>query len=878
MAAPTDETKHLSEADVRELWEANASAWGRGVSRRWDFFRHEFHDPAFLPLLGQVEGTRFLDLACGEGVLSRWAFSQGATVTGVDISAQLIAQASRSASNTSARFHTSSISHMPQYLRDRGHDVVTRDFGALQATWRTVCRLLVADDFDLIAVFNDFDAIDGIERFLHYCRELQPQARLLTFGRASRLRPQLFTGLLFDAIAWSGDYEDAVGSYVDHLVDGLPTRGVMLRTGPETFEKGAPGAFLPAPRWSLPDVREIPYDAYERLYSDDLDKFCGIPDRRELVVPLARGCPVGCAFCDVPKQQGSADRRLSVQRTLDYIESSLSHRPFDYVSFYAPTFTLRRRWVEEFCEATRDRLPALRWKCVTTLGHLNEGLLRTMAEAGCVRVSVGLETTHLPTAREHLPGAKAATLGRFEEVSEWCLRADIELNCFVMLGMLGEPLAHARTALDQALEAGHRVRPTLYTDYQALPVEGPVNALATANRQLLQPGSPLGLSHRRELYQLLHRTPGDRRTRVSERILSHPGLLSHCNPHVRQLEDFSKNDARDWLNLKSNELQHPKLRAIWERFDTWEGRTRQLSRYPVFDDTLGAVAAGLGCRPEQVCLAAGSDGALRALAHTLGGTGRCILPAHCYAGTERAVVAAGLRIRRLPPGEGDRASLAQRLEQALREEGPCMVFLENPNGQDGELLELPVAAELAASCARAGALLIVDEAYGDFAPIDHTPLVADLPNLIVLRTLSKSHGAAGLRLAFLFASPPLVGELRRCRMLNEVSQAALDFARFAMLYRDDFAELATDVRSWRARVHQELSAWPGWAPRPSAANFILVGAPSTATPRALLRSLEHHKVRMRVVPERPGHPLSVRLTIPSPEDLPRALLALAGGR
>ena len=781
-----------------------------------------------------------------------------------------------------------------QYLRDRGHEVVARDLGALQATWRTVCRILVADDFDLIAVFNDFDAIDGIKRFLNYCRELQPQARLLTFGRASRLRPHLFTELPLDAIAWSGDHEDAVHSYVDHLGDGRPTRGVMVRTGPEGFAKGGPGAFLPAHRWSLPDVRELPYDAYESLYSDDLDKFCGIPDRRELVVPLARGCPVGCAFCDVPKQQGTEDRRLSVPRTVDYIESSLRHRAFDYVSFYAPTFTLRHRWVEEFCEAVRERLPFLKWKCVTTLGHLNEGLLLTMAQAGCVRVSVGLETTHLPTARAHLPGAKAATLGRFEEVSQWCARAGIELNCFVMLGMPGEPLAHARAALNQAIEAGHRVRPTLYTDYEALPVEGAVDILATANRQLLQPDSPVDPSDRRELYQLLHCPPGDRRTSVTERIPRQqaprpPRPVAsatqavdlrdlHCNPHIRQLKAFSKIEAQDWLNLKSNELQHPMLRSVWERFDSWDGRARNLVRYPVFDDTIEEVAAGLRCPPQQVCLAAGSDGALRMLAYTLGGSGRCVLPACCYAGTERAVVAAGLTIRRLPREDDEPAGLTARLEHAVREEGPCIVFLENPSGQDGRLVELPVVGELAVSCARAGALLVVDEAYGAFAPIDHIPLVAHHPNLLVLRTLSKSHGAAGLRLAFLVGSEPLLRELRRSRMLNEVSQMALDFARFATLRADDFAELAADVRGWRARVHEELSGWPGWAPQPSAANFTFVEAPSMATSRSLQQSLEHYKVRMRVLPERPGYPLSVRFSVPSPEDLPRVLLALSGAQ
>jgi anaerobic magnesium-protoporphyrin IX monomethyl ester cyclase len=180
---------------------------------------------------------------------------------------------------------------------------------------------------------------------------------------------------------------------------------MLVRTDDGEYSCSAPGVFLSPEAWKLPDVTEIPYDAYDKLYRDDLNKFCGIPDRRELVVPVARGCPIGCSFCEIPAQQGLHERRLPVQLVIDYIGQASIFRRFDYVSFYAPTFTLRRDWVERLCSQLSSLHRRLRWKCVTTLWHLDEDLIRHMAESGCIRISVGLETLS-PRAEAKLPKVK----------------------------------------------------------------------------------------------------------------------------------------------------------------------------------------------------------------------------------------------------------------------------------------------------------------------------------------------------------------------------------------------------------------------------------------------------------------------------------------
>jgi radical SAM superfamily enzyme YgiQ (UPF0313 family) len=406
------------------------------------------------------------------------------------------------------------------YLRARfGFGVVARDCGALNTNWRDICRLL-AQPFDTILMLNDYDAIDGFERFLHYAREICPRARTATFGRASRDVPAFFDRFGLDAIGSSGDYECSMEAFLAHVVEGAAPRDLRVRQADGSYRTYPPGPWLAPEQWVLPDISEIPYPAYDRLYADDLNKFCGIPDRRELIVPVARGCPVGCEFCDVPRQQGRRERRLSVDSVVAYIRDSLDRQSFAYVSFYAPTFTLKRKWVIDLCDAFRDAGLSVPWKCVTTVAHLDEELIERMAAAGCVRVSVGVES-FAPEAAPFLPKLKQNAWAGFARIAAAAAAVDIELNCFLMFGIPGEPPAQAITTMKALVHAGHRARPTVYTPYDQIRPDSSLAEFDGFNRQTFV-GGELSPGERAELYAALYANDFDRPTEVAQRIPAAP--------------------------------------------------------------------------------------------------------------------------------------------------------------------------------------------------------------------------------------------------------------------------------------------------------------------------------------------------------------------
>lgn len=404
------------------------------------------------------------------------------------------------------------------YLRRNmpSDNVQALDCAVLNTNWKNVCELLVNGDFDVIAAMNDFDGIDTFERFVHYCRKLSPRSKVITFGRMSKQNPKVFRRLGFDAVHYDGDYESGVLDYALGLRTGRVPGGFLALQDGEYRDTG-PGRRLEGGEWVFPDVDEIPYEQYDRMYMDDFNKFCGIPKRRELVVPAARGCSVGCSYCDVPSMQGTRERRATVDYTLDYIQDAFDRHPFEYVTFYAPTFTLNKKWVSEMCAKMTERGMRVPWKCATTVSFLNESMIRAMSEAHCFRISVGVETIEADVAATNLPKVKTDAFDKLEEISRLCRSYGIELNCFIIMGLPGDSVAGLQRTIEYIHGNDARIRPTIYTPYHEITDDMSLADVALFNRQLFA-NRNYGDELEAMYYRLYHGYEYKKDTKVHEAI------------------------------------------------------------------------------------------------------------------------------------------------------------------------------------------------------------------------------------------------------------------------------------------------------------------------------------------------------------------------
>ncbi len=211
-----------------------------------------------------------------------------------------------------------------------------------------------------------------------------------------------------------------------------------------------------------------------------------------------------------------------------------------------------------------------------------------------------------------------------------------------------------------------------------------------------------------------------------------------------------------------------------------------------------------------------------------------------------------------------------RFLDAIERHRPAVVFISYPNNPTGNLFADRDIEEIVS---RAPGLVVLDEAYHVFAGRTFMDRLAEFPNLMVMRTVSKL-GLAGLRLGYAAAAPRWVREFDKIRPPYNVGVITQLVAERVLARHDLLEEQAVKIRAERTRLQQRLAAMPEVTPYPSEANFVLVRVPDS--PR-VFDSMKRHGVLVKDM--QGSHPLlanCVRFTIGTPEENESLFEALHG--
>jgi histidinol-phosphate aminotransferase len=307
--------------------------------------------------------------------------------------------------------------------------------------------------------------------------------------------------------------------------------------------------------------------------------------------------------------------------------------------------------------------------------------------------------------------------------------------------------------------------------------------------------------------------------------LVRPEILALKAYHVADAEGMVKLDAME------NPYAFPEdLRArLAERLARVE-----LNRYPEPTGRLlrarlaekMAVPAGM-----ELLLGNGSDDLIQIVTLTLARPGAAVLfPEPTFAMYRANAVLSGMRPVGVPLRE-DLGFDAETFVARVRAEQPALVYLAYPNNPTGVLYDDAALLEVLRA---AEGLVVLDEAYHAFARRSLMPRLAEFPNLVVMRTISKL-GFAGIRLGYLAARPEWVREFNKVRQAYNVNA-----------------------------LTQAVARLPGVRVFPSEANFLLVRVPDAA------RSYEGLRRQGVLVRNFHGaHPLlaqCLRITVGTPEE------------
>ncbi|MEU7042443.1 histidinol-phosphate transaminase [Streptomyces varsoviensis] len=290
------------------------------------------------------------------------------------------------------------------------------------------------------------------------------------------------------------------------------------------------------------------------------------------------------------------------------------------------------------------------------------------------------------------------------------------------------------------------------------------------------------------------------------------------------------------VRLNTNESPYPLPEPLVERIaERVAEAARALNRYPDRDAALLrrelaaylTRTAGHAVATENVWAANGSNEIIQQLLQTFAGPGRTAIgfePSYSM----HALISRGTGTGWISgPRHDDFTIDADAAVRTIAERRPDVVFVCSPNNPTGTAVDAETVLRLhdAAQEARGGrgALVVVDEAYGEFSHRPSLlPLIEGRPNLVVSRTMSKAFGAAGLRLGYLAADPAVVDAVQLVRLPYHLSSVTQATALAALEHTDTLLGYVRQLKSERDRLVTELRAI-GCQVTDSDANFVQFG-------------------------------------------------------
>jgi len=203
----------------------------------------------------------------------------------------------------------------------------------------------------------------------------------------------------------------------------------------------------------------------------------------------------------------------------------------------------------------------------------------------------------------------------------------------------------------------------------------------------------------------------------------------------------------------------------------------------------------------------------------------------------------------------------------IAEYKPKLTFICSPNNPTGNTVDIDTIAKIA----EYSEYVVVDEAYAEFCGESCVDLISDYKNLVILRTLSKFFGLAGLRVGYAVASKEIAEALEKVRLPFAISSIAVRVAIAAIKSLDYYKSIRDKIVKERERVFEELLKINFLKPYPSKANFIL----AKVLKNGITKKLAERGIVVRDVTGLIGlEGEHIRITIGKPEENKRLLKAL----
>jgi len=323
-------------------------------------------------------------------------------------------------------------------------------------------------------------------------------------------------------------------------------------------------------------------------------------------------------------------------------------------------------------------------------------------------------------------------------------------------------------------------------------------------------------------------------------------------------------DGEDWVKLNTNESPLPPSPKVIEAIKAATNESLRLYPSANAAPARKAIAAHFGLEPGQVAIGNGADDMIEVCFRAFAGSGdRVAWSTPTYPLLEPLCHLHEATPAAYPTAEGWTWTLD------LVEDQAPLKFLVNPNSPTGTHHGRRSVEHV---LGRSPGVVVLDEAYVDFAPDSQLDLIRDHPNLLILRTMSKSYALAGMRIGFALGHPDLIAALDAVKDSYNMDRLAIVAAVAAIEDEAHHRKVVDFVVSERAWLEEQLREH-GFEHSASSANFVFVKPPLGSSAAAVADALRERRVLVRHYDREPIAGW-LRITIGTREQHDRLLAAL----
>jgi histidinol-phosphate aminotransferase len=339
--------------------------------------------------------------------------------------------------------------------------------------------------------------------------------------------------------------------------------------------------------------------------------------------------------------------------------------------------------------------------------------------------------------------------------------------------------------------------------------------------------------------------------------------IEKIKSRVRELKAYTLSPDRASIKINQNENPWDMPAAVKEEtLRRLQGRA--WSRYPDFVPTSlhEHLASLAGWTPDGIVAGNGSNELIQALLMVTVNEGkRVLITEPTFTLYRQVTTVLGGEVVSVPLTPALTFDVAG-IREAVKNSRPDVTIICSPNNPTGCLLS---DHDLETLLEDSPGIVVIDEAYHEFAHQSAVPFLGRHPNLVVFRTFSKAMAMAGLRVGYLLSSPALAREVRKAVLpynLNALSQTAAEVA--VEMYESELHSIVETIIAERDRLYEEIQSIDGLVPTPSHANFMVVR--TRIEPRRVFEELLRRDILVRDVSHYPMLSDYFRLSVGTPEE------------